>query len=178
MATVRTCLWFDGGVDEAADFYVSLLPGSRVLERMPYTPVPGSPAGPPADGGSLVVVIELAGTRYTLLNGGPHFPQSEAVSIEVLVDSQEEVDRLWEAIVANGGEESQCGWCRDRWRVSWQIVPCRLYELLAESPAVAAAATGEMYRQRKLHVARLDAAAEAARSAHARDGDPEQPPRS
>lgn len=94
------------------------------------------------------------------------------------MDSQEEVDRLWEAIVANGGEESQCGWCRDRWRVSWQIVPRRLYELLAESPAVAAAATGEMYRQRKLDVARLDAAAEAARSAHARDGDPEQPPRS
>src|SRR5699024_12866377 len=96
----------------------------------------------PADWGSLVVVIELAGARYTLLNGGPHFPQSEAVSIEVLVDSQEEVDRLWEAIVANGGEESQCGWCRDRWRVSWQIVPRRLYGLLAECPRGAAARTG------------------------------------
>jgi len=164
MTTVRTCLWFDGGVDEAADFYVSLLPGSRVLHRMPYTPVPDSPARPPADGGSLVVLIELGGAQYTLLNGGPHFPQSEAVSIEVLVDSQAEVDRLWEAIVGNGGEESQCGWCRDRWRVSWQIVPRRFYELLEETPAVVEAVTAEMYTQRKLDLSRLEAAAEAARS--------------
>ena len=163
MTTVRTCLWFDGGVDEAADFYVSLLPGARVLERMPYTPVPDSPAGPPADGGSLVVVIELGSAQYTLLNGGPHFPQSEAVSIELIVEDQAEVDRLWDAIVGHGGEEAQCGWCRDRWGVSWQIVPRRLYELLGESPAVAAAVTAEMYTQRRLDVTRLEAAAQSAR---------------
>lgn len=164
MTTVRTCLWFDGGVDAAADFYTTLVPGSRVLHRMPYLPVPDSPATPPADGGSLAVVLSLAGVEYTLLNGGPHFPQSEAVSIELIVDSQAEVDRLWDAIVGHGGEESMCGWCRDRWGVSWQIVPQRLYDLLEESGSVATAVTAEMFTQRRLDTARLEAAAEAARS--------------
>ncbi|QCR53486.1 hypothetical protein C1N80_07755 [Brachybacterium sp. SGAir0954] len=164
MTIVRTCLWFDGGVDAAADFYTTLLPLSRVLSRMPYTEVPDSPGAPPADGGSLAVVLELGGAQYTLLNGGPAFPQSESASIELIVDSQAEVDRLWDTIVGHGGEESMCGWCKDRWGVSWQIVPQRLYDLIAESPRVAAAVTAEMFTQRRLDTARLEAAAEAARS--------------
>lgn len=156
MARVKTWLWFDGGVDEAAAFYVSLVPGSRIVSTMPYTPVEGGPGGPP-EGESLAVEIELAGVPYALLNGGPAFPQSEAVSIEVVVDDQEELDRIWDAIVSGGGQESQCGWCKDRWGVSWQITPQRLYELL-EGPR-AAAVTAEMFTQRKLDVARLEAAA-------------------
>ncbi|EWS80177.1 VOC family protein [Brachybacterium phenoliresistens] len=157
MTRVKTWLWFDGGVDEAAEFYVSLIPGSRIVSTMPYTPVEDSPGGAPPEGQSLAVEIELAGVPYALLNGGPHFPQSEAVSIEVAVDSQEEIDRLWDAIVGGGGQESQCGWCKDRWGVSWQITPQRLYELL-EGPH-AAAVTAEMFTQRKLDIARLEAAA-------------------
>ncbi|GAA1329755.1 VOC family protein [Brachybacterium rhamnosum] len=164
MTMVRTCLWFDGGVDAAADFYTTLLPLSRVLSRMPYTEVPDSPGTPPADGGSLAVVLELGGAQYTLLNGGPAFPQSESASIELIVDSQAEVDRLWDTIVGHGGEESMCGWCRDRWGVSWQIVPQRLDDQLEESGPVATAVTAEMFTQRRLDTARLEAAAEAARS--------------
>lgn len=157
MTRVQTSLWFDGGVDEAAAFYVSLLPGSRILGRLPYVPTDNAPGDGPPAGESLTVDIELAGTRYTLLNGGPYFTLSEAVSIEVVVDSQAEVDRLWSAILENGGEPSQCGWCRDRWGLSWQIVPARLYELL-DGPH-AAAVTAEMLTQVKLDVARLEAAA-------------------
>ncbi|MFC0674990.1 VOC family protein [Brachybacterium hainanense] len=159
MVSVKTWLWFNGGVDDAAAFYVSLLPNSRIVGTMPYTPAEGDPApGGPADGQSLAVEIELAGVPYALLNGGPHFPQTEAASIEVRVDSQEEVDRLWAALTADGGAESQCGWCKDRWGVSWQITPNRLYELL-QGPH-ASAVTAEMYTQQKLDIARLEAAAQ------------------
>lgn len=158
MTRVQTCLWFDGRVDEAADFYVSLLPDSRVTDRMPYTPTDNSPGAPP-DNQSLTVQLELVGVPYVLLNGGDYFQQTEAASIEVVVDSQEEVDRLWAALTADGGQESQCGWCKDRFGVSWQVVPQQLYDLLAGPHA--AAVTAEMLTQTKLDVARLEAAARA-----------------
>lgn len=157
MTRVRTCLWYDGQVDEAAEFYTELIPHSRITHRMPYTATDNSPGAPPV-GQSLTVEIELAGVPYILLNGGPAFPQSEAVSIEVVVDGQEEVDRIWDAIVSQGGQESQCGWCKDRFGVSWQIVPQQLYDLL--SGPHAEAVTAEMLTQRKLDVARLEAAAQ------------------
>lgn len=159
MVQVRTSLWFDGGVDEAAAFYVSLIPGSRIVASMPYVPTEDAPGGPPPEGESLTVEIELAGARYTLLNGGPMFPQTEAVSIEVVVDSQEEIDRLWEAIVGGGGAESACGWCRDRWGVSWQIVPRQLYDLL-QGPQATAVTRAMLATWGKLDVARLEAAAQ------------------
>ncbi|WP_114853852.1 VOC family protein [Brachybacterium sp. YJGR34] len=156
MTRIRTCLWFDGRVDEAAAFYTSLLPDSRIVGSMPYTPTDNSPGSPPA-GESLTVEIELAGVPYVLLNGGPMFPQTEAASIEVTVGSQEELDRLWDALIADGGQESQCGWCRDRFGVSWQVIPQQLYDLLAGPQA--AAVTAEMLTQQKLDVERLEAAA-------------------
>lgn len=157
MTRVQTCLWFDGRIDEAADFYVSLVPGSRILSRTDYTPGASPPGGPDMTGRSLTVDLELGGIPYTLLNGGPAFPLSEAVSIVLTVDTQDEVDRLWEAIVGSGGRESQCGWCIDRFGLSWQIVPQRLNELLAGPHAEAV--TVEMMSQIKLDVARLEAAA-------------------
>lgn len=157
MTRVQTCLWFDGHIDEAADFYVSLVPGSRILSRTDYTPGASPPGGPDMTGRSLTVDLELGGIPYTLLNGGPDFPLSEAVSIVLTVDTQNEVDRLWKAIVGSGGRESQCGWCIDRFGLSWQIVPQRLNELLAGPHAEAV--TVEMMSQIKLDVARLEAAA-------------------
>lgn len=157
MTSVQTCLWFDGGIDEAAEFYVSLLPGSRILGRTEYEPGGGPPDGPDMTGQALTVELELGGAPYMLLNGGPVFPLSEAVSIVVTVQTQQEVDRLWEALIADGGRESQCGWCMDRFGLSWQVVPERLNELLAGPHAEAV--TREMMTQGKLDVARLEAAA-------------------
>ncbi|MDO5493150.1 MAG: VOC family protein [Nesterenkonia sp.] len=154
---VQTCLWFDGRIDEAAEFYVSLLPDSRILGRTEYAETDAYPGAQDLTGQALTVQIELSGVPYTLLNGGPHFRLSEAVSVVVDVDTQAEVDRLWSAIVDGGGEESQCGWCRDRFGLSWQIVPRRLYELL-EGPH-GAAVTEVMLTQRRLDLAALEAAA-------------------
>src|SRR5690606_26033597 len=118
------CIWYDlGQAKKAAEFYVSLgLPDSRI-DRVVASPAdnPSSPAG-----SELVVEFTLAGQRYVGLNGGPIFPQTEAVSFMIMTDDQAETDRLWDAIVGNGGAESACGWCKDRWGVNWQITPRRL----------------------------------------------------
>ena len=112
-AKVRTCLWFDGRGREAAEFYVSLLPDSAI--EAPYRPAPDAPP--------LVVEFTLAGTPYMILNGGPQYPHTPTASISVPTRDQEETDRLWAALTADGGRESRCGWLVDRYGVSWQIVP-------------------------------------------------------
>lgn len=117
---VATCLWYDDNAQEAAEFYVSLLPDSRV-DQLAYTP----------DGRILLVEFTLSGTPYQALNGGSHFKLSEAVSISVMTEDQAETDQLWEALTAEGGAPSQCGWLKDRFGLSWQIVPRRAVELLA-----------------------------------------------
>ena len=157
MTAVGTCLWFDGRIDEAAEFYVSLVPDSRILNTTRYEEGAGPPDGPDMTGKPMTVDLVLGGVPYTLLNGGPYFTLSEAVSIMLTVDSQEEVDRLWSTLIADGGAESQCGWCRDRFGLSWQVIPERLNELLAGPHAEAV--TKEMMTQTKLDIARLEAAA-------------------
>jgi predicted 3-demethylubiquinone-9 3-methyltransferase (glyoxalase superfamily) len=134
MDKVFPCLWFDGNAEEAANFYVSLLPDSRVDE------VVRSPADNPSmkEGGVLVVDFTLAGRKYSGLNGGPQFKFTEAVSFAVRCKDQAEVDRLWEALTADGGEPVQCGWLKDRFGLSWQIVPEEMYEMLASSDRDAA----------------------------------------
>ena len=124
---VRTCLWFDGEAEEAANFYVSLIPGSRI----------DAVFRPDQDGPPLVVDFTLSGTPYQALNGGPEFKHSEAASISVSTHDQDETDRLWHALIADGGSESQCGWLKDRFGLSWQIVPEALPRLLASSDRVA-----------------------------------------
>jgi predicted 3-demethylubiquinone-9 3-methyltransferase (glyoxalase superfamily) len=128
MSKITPTLWFNGGVEEAAEFYVSLLPDSRV-ESINRSPI-DTPSGP--EGQVLTAIITLAGQRFCLLNGGPIFPQTEAVSFMIATDSQQETDRLWNAIVNNGGKESACGWCKDKWGVSWQVTPRRLLELTTD----------------------------------------------
>jgi predicted 3-demethylubiquinone-9 3-methyltransferase (glyoxalase superfamily) len=126
MSKISPCLWFDGEAEEAANFYVSLLPDSRI-EHVQNNPVDG-PAG--KAGTVLVVDFTLAGQRYMALNGGRRFEYTHAVSFKIDCADQAEVDRLWDALSSNGGQVEGCGWLRDRYGLYWQIVPSVLPELL------------------------------------------------
>jgi predicted 3-demethylubiquinone-9 3-methyltransferase (glyoxalase superfamily) len=122
---LTTYLWFDTEALEAARFYVQLFPGSSLGNVSCYQ----SDAQRP-EGSVLTVEFELFGRPFAALNGGPEFPHSEAVSFQVACDTQEDVDRIWDALVSNGGTESMCGWCKDRWGVSWQVIPKALTRAL------------------------------------------------
>jgi predicted 3-demethylubiquinone-9 3-methyltransferase (glyoxalase superfamily) len=131
---ITPCLWFNHDAEEAASFYVSLLPDSRIDN------VVRSPADNPSmkEGGVLVVDFTLAGRKYTGLNGGPAFPFTEAVSFMIHCKDQAEVDRLWESLLADGGKPSECGWLKDRFGLSWQVVPEEMLEMLASEDRAAA----------------------------------------
>ena len=122
---LTTYLWFDDQALEAAEFYVGLFPDSRLGDISYYQADAQRPKG-----SVLTVEFELFGRPFAGLNGGPQFPHSEAVSFQVSCDTQDDVDRIWDALVVNGGSESQCGWCKDRWGVSWQIIPTALTRAL------------------------------------------------
>jgi predicted 3-demethylubiquinone-9 3-methyltransferase (glyoxalase superfamily) len=124
MQKIVTCLWFDGRVEEALDLYTSVFPNSRVTAVSRY-----GDAGPGPKGEILTATFELEGQEFTIINGGPGFPHSPAISLLVNCESQAEVDALWEKLL-DGGKESQCGWLTDRFGVSWQIVPTALGRLL------------------------------------------------
>ena len=150
---IRTCLWFDHQAEEAANFYISLFPGSRILAVTHY-----GEAGPGKPGSVLMVSFELAGTQLLALNGGPYFKFSEAISLSVDCANQGEVDTLWEKLGA-GGEYSRCGRLKDRYGLSWQIVPARLPELLSgPDPAGATRAMEALLKMSKLDIARLETA--------------------
>ncbi|MBX9458102.1 MAG: VOC family protein [Rhizobium sp.] len=152
---ISTVLWFEKGGLEAARFYTSLIPNSRVVGD--YTPPMGD-MGQPADE-PLVVDFELGGVPYQILNGGPHFKQSEAVSIMVQTEDQAETDRLWNALTADGGQESMCGWLKDRWGLSWQITPSVLLRATSSSDRAAAKrAMDAMMKMRKIDIAAIEAA--------------------
>ncbi len=157
MKNITPCLWFDTEAEEAAAFYTSLLPGSRIDH------VQRSPADNPSTPAGAVIVVEftLQGQSYMGLNGGPAFPQTPAFSLQVKTEDQQETDRLWNAFLEAGGEESQCGWLKDRWGVSWQITPKRMIELLADpDPGRARRAMEAMMTMRKLDIAALEEAAD------------------
>jgi predicted 3-demethylubiquinone-9 3-methyltransferase (glyoxalase superfamily) len=122
---LTTFLWFDTEALEAAKFYVSLFPRSRLGAVSYYQADAQRPKG-----SVLTVEFELFDRPFAALNGGPQFPHSEAVSFQVACDTQEDVDRLWAALVSDGGAESMCGWCKDRWGISWQIIPTALTRAL------------------------------------------------
>ena len=154
---VIPCLWFDKQGEEAARFYVSLLPDSRIDAVIES---PGDyPDGKAGD--VLLVEFTLAGNRYTALNGGPIFKFNEAVSLQIDCEDQDEVDRIWDALAADGGQPSRCGWIKDRWGLSWQIVPRRMLEMLAsDDRAGAERAMQAMLQMSKLDVAVLEQAYE------------------
>jgi len=149
------CLWFDGDGEEAARFYVSLLPDSRI------DGVHRSPVDTPSGTADSVLMVEftLAGRSYLALNGGSAFKFDEAVSFMVMTEDQAETDRLWDALIADGGQESACGWLKDRWGLSWQITPRRLMELTTDpNRERARAAMQAMMTMRKIDIAALDRA--------------------
>lgn len=146
---VRTCLWFEKGGHKAAKFYVSLLPDSEIEAVYEH----GNPDDP------MIVEFTLAGAPMMILTGGPQYEHTPAVSISVLTEDQEETDRLWSALLADGGKESMCGWLVDRFGVSWQIVPKALPRLLgADDRAAAERAMQEMMQMKKINIADLERA--------------------
>ncbi|WP_371493815.1 VOC family protein [Kitasatospora sp. NBC_00374] len=148
---ITTFLWFDDQAEEAARFYTSLFPDSRIVEVKRY-----GEAGPGEAGSVMTVAFELAGQRYVALNGGPLFPFTEAISLQVNCGDQAEVDRLWAALT-EGGQESDCGWLKDRYGLSWQITPRRLMELLGDpDPVRAERVMRAMLQMRKIDIQALE----------------------
>ncbi|MFI7241148.1 VOC family protein [Streptomyces qinglanensis] len=149
---IKTFLWYDGKAEEAATFYTSLFDDSRIVEVTRY-----NDAAPGETGSVMTVVFELAGQQFVALNGGPEFSFTEAISLQVDCASQEEVDTLWEKLTADGGQEVQCGWLKDKYGLSWQIVPRRVLELVGSAdPEVSEPATRAMLGMKKLDVAALE----------------------
>ena len=156
MTKMITCLWFDRGkAREAAEFYASVFPDSHVGEAHPSAvDLPSAKVGE-----DLTVEFTVLGQAYVGLNGGPNFKPNEAVSFMVLTETQEETDRYWDAIVGNGGQESACGWCKDRWGFSWQITPRVLLDATTDPDRAAAKRAMEaMMTMKKIDIAKIEAA--------------------
>jgi predicted 3-demethylubiquinone-9 3-methyltransferase (glyoxalase superfamily) len=154
MEGITPCLWFDTEGEEAARFYTSVFPNSRIVDVAHY----GS-AGPREEGMVMTVEFELEGQRFIALNGGPDFTFNEAISFQVECETQEEVDRYWTAL-SHGGEEGPCGWLKDRFGVSWQIIPTALPRLLADPDREKSQRVMQaMLAMKKIEVAELERAA-------------------
>ena len=160
MTDIVPTLWSNFKAEEQANYYVSLLPDSRI-DHIVRWPMDGSGPNQGARKGDVLVVdFTIAGKRYSLLNGGPQFPYSEAVSLMIVVDTQAEIDRLWSKLIGDGGKESQCGWLKDKFGLSWQITPKRLLELITDKDsAKAARAMNAMMEMVKIDIAKIEAAA-------------------
>ena len=154
MAKNTICLWYDRDAEEAARFYAKTFPDSRVgaVHKAPGDYPDGK------EGDTLVVEFTVAGIPCIGLNGGPQFKHNEAFSFQIATDDQAETDRYWNAIVGNGGQESQCGWCKDKWGVNWQITPRVLTDAMAKGGDVAKRAFAAMMPMQKIDVAKIEAA--------------------
>lgn len=154
MTTITPFLWFDNNAEEAIGLYSSLFDDAKTTNLTRY------PDGTPLAGTLMNAEFELAGQRFIALNGGPHFAFTEAISFFVSVETQEEVDRLWNALVADGGSESRCGWLKDRFGLSWQIIPTALPRYLSDpDPQKASRVMAAMMQMSRIVIADLEAAA-------------------
>ncbi len=155
---ISPCLWFNGRAEEAARFYVSLFDDSGIESIVRYCKIGFEHHGQP-EGTVMTVAFRLAGQTFTALNGGPQFSFSEAISFQVLCDTQDEIDRLWSALSQNGGSEGPCGWLKDRFGLSWQIVPSALPRFMTDpEPAKVARVTQSFLKMRKLDAATIERA--------------------
>jgi predicted 3-demethylubiquinone-9 3-methyltransferase (glyoxalase superfamily) len=158
MTTITPCLWFDGNGMEAAELYVSIIPNSRVTDVSRY-----GPDQPGQEGAVMTVSFELAGQPYLALNGGPEYKFTEAISLQVSAADQGEVDRYTDQLTANGGEVGPCGWVKDRFGLSWQVVPDEMVKLMGDpNPVRANAAVQAMLGMKKINIQALRDAADAA----------------
>jgi len=155
MQKISPFLWFDGNAEEAADFYVSLFKGSKILNIARY-----GEAGPGPAGAVMVVNFQIEGQDFIALNGGPLFKFTEAISFVINCQTQEEVDHYWNRLTAGGGQESQCGWLKDKYGLSWQVTPTILGELLADKDQKKAQRVMQaMLQMKKMDIAALQRAA-------------------
>lgn len=154
MHKITPFLWFDANGEEAMNFYVSLFPNSKVLDRSDW-----GEGGPVPPGGMMVGDFELDGQRIQIINGGPYYKLNEAFSLSVICKDQEEIDYYWNALTADGGEESQCGWLKDKYGLSWQIVPEQLQELMRKgSPEATQRVVAAFMQMKKFDIATLERA--------------------
>jgi len=156
MQKITPFLWFDNNAEEAAEFYVSIFKNSKILNVSRY-----GDAGPGPKGSVMVVNFQLAGQEFTALNGGPQFKFSEAFSLVVNCENQKELDEYWSKLTSGGGQERQCGWLKDKFGFSWQIVPTELGKLIsAKDPAKTNRVMQAVLQMKKLDIAKLRQAAE------------------
>ena len=145
-----TCLWFDDQAEDAAHYYANVFKNSEVGKTTRY------PEGTPNPGTVMTVEFEINGQKFVGLNGGPHFTFNEAVSFQIYCDGQDEVDYYWNTLTADGGQESQCGWLKDKYGVSWQVIPAQFTDYVTgPDPAGAQRATQAMFGMRKLDIEAL-----------------------
>ncbi|HWI75267.1 MAG TPA: VOC family protein [Baekduia sp.] len=160
MPKITPNLWFDTQAQEAAEYYVSVFPNSRVVSILNYNEAVPDKAGTP-----VTVTFDLDGTRFVGINGGPQFTFDEAVSFSIDCADQDEIDYYWDRFVADGGEEGPCGWVKDKYGLSWQVVPAGVEELFAD-PVRGTRAMAAMMKMRKLDIAELQRAADGAPATH------------
>ena len=152
---IKTFLWYDNNAEDAARLYTSIFRNSRILNIARY-----GDAGPGPKGSAMTVAFELEGQQFVALNGGPHFKFTEAISLVVDCDNQQEVDEYWRKLTADGGQESECGWLKDKFGLSWQIIPSALPRLLQdEDPQKAKRAMEAMLKMKKIDIATVERAA-------------------
>lgn len=156
MSAITPCLWFDTEGEEAAELYTSIFPNSRIKHVARY-----GDAGPRPAGTAMTVSFELDGREFVALNGGPQYTFNEAVSFQIDCETQEDVDHYWERLTEGGGEPGPCGWLKDRFGVSWQVIPRRLNELLGDpDPERSQRAMAAMLKMQKIEVGELERAAD------------------
>ena len=159
MEKITQCLWYDTQAEEAANFYVSIFKNSRIGVITHYNEASAQVSGQPK-GSVLTVEFEIAGQKFTALNGGPLFKFNESVSFVINCDTQEEIDYFWEKLTQDGGQESMCGWLKDKFGLSWQVVPAALSELMSGDPQKANHVMQAILQMKKLDLGTLRAAAE------------------
>ena len=158
MQKITPFLWYDNQAEEAANFYVSIFKNSRVLSVVRY-----GEAGPGPKGSVMTVELELEGQKFVGLNGGPHFKFTEAVSFAINCEAQEEVDYFWEKLTAEGGAESQCGWLKDKYGLSWQVVPTAVIEMLKDKdPEKSERVMKAVFQMKKIDISKVKQAYEGA----------------